>query len=166
MRGELLPDSSQRKKKASLNTDSTALLKDTKQKKKVKCPNVKHNKLQMCDLKDSRTSTSSRDSHHHPQNNVSSSAGDNHCETTASTRDCRVGEEGAPSLLRSQAIESDVKDIKRYLKQLLMRVHIKEERRKVAAEWKTVALVLDRLFFFCYLAAIVISLATIFPKTY
>ena len=65
-----------------------------------------------------------------------------------------------------QSMEGDVKDIRRYLRQLLGRIHQKEDRAKIALEWKIVALVLDRLFFFCYLAAIVISLATIFPKTY
>lgn len=64
------------------------------------------------------------------------------------------------------SVENDVKDIRRYLRQLLGRIHQKEDRAKIALEWKIVALVLDRVFFFCYLIAIVVSLATIFPKTY
>ncbi len=63
-----------------------------------------------------------------------------------------------------QSVESDVKEIRRYLRQLLSRIHQKEEKNKIALEWRIVALVMDRLFFFFYLAAIVISLVTIFPK--
>ena len=64
-----------------------------------------------------------------------------------------------------QGVENDVREIRRYLRQLMWRVHQKEDRAKIALEWKVVALVMDRLFFFLYLAAIIISLATIFPKT-
>ena len=49
---------------------------------------------------------------------------------------------------------------------LIQRVQQREERTRVALEWKVVALVLDRVFFICYLSAIIISLATLFPKTY
>ena len=65
-----------------------------------------------------------------------------------------------------QSVESDVKEIRRYLRQLLNRIHQKEEKNKIALEWRIIALVMDRLFFFFYLAAIIISLVTIFPKTY
>ena len=64
-----------------------------------------------------------------------------------------------------QSVEGDVREIRRYLRELLHRIQQKEERAKINLEWKIVALVLDRVFFFMYLAAIVISLSTIFPKT-
>ena len=161
MRGDLLPDSSTKTRKSSLHTDSSALLKDTKHKKKVKCPDMKYNKFQMYDFKDNGTSHTATENHH--QNNITTT--DSHFGTTSSMSESHFADK-SPSLQRSQTLENDVKDIRRYLKQLLCRVHMKEERKKLAAEWKIVALVLDRLFFFCYLAAIVISLATIFPKKY
>ena len=65
-----------------------------------------------------------------------------------------------------QALEDDVHDIRRNLRALLQRVQLREERNKVALEWKIVALVLDRIFFIMYLSAIIVSLATLFPKTY
>ena len=66
----------------------------------------------------------------------------------------------------TQTLESDVHDIRRNLRALLHRVQVREERNRVALEWKVVALVLDRIFFIMYLSAIIVSLATLFPKTY
>ena len=64
------------------------------------------------------------------------------------------------------ALEHEVKEIRRYLRMLIWRVQQREEKTRVALEWKIVALVLDRIFFIMYLSAIIISLATLFPKTY
>lgn len=63
------------------------------------------------------------------------------------------------------AVDSDVRDIRRLVRQLLNRVHQKEERNRVAMEWRVVGRVLDRLFFFVYLFVILASLVIIFAKT-
>ncbi|KAK2169883.1 hypothetical protein LSH36_6g07049 [Paralvinella palmiformis] len=65
-----------------------------------------------------------------------------------------------------QSVEGDVREIRKYLRELLHRIQQKEERARINLEWKIVALVLDRVFFFMYLSAIIVSLSTIFPKTY
>lgn len=62
-------------------------------------------------------------------------------------------------------VDSDVRDIRRLVRQLLNRVHQKEERNRVAMEWRVVGRVLDRLFFFVYLFVILSSLVFIFAKT-
>ena len=68
------------------------------------------------------------------------------------------------SPLHTQAIESDVKEIKRILRTFINRLNDKDAQGKIAKEWRIVARILDRLFFFIYVLTIVVSLATIFPK--
>lgn len=70
------------------------------------------------------------------------------------------------SQIASQAtsIENDVREIKRILKTYMNKVNDKDAQIKAVKEWKLVALVLDRVFFFTYLATIIISLGTIFPR--
>lgn len=72
--------------------------------------------------------------------------------------------DAAPLHLRI-AVESDVRDIRRLVRQLLNRVHQKEERNRVAMEWRIVGRVLDRVFFFVYLFIVLTSLVVIFYKT-
>ncbi|XP_033748876.1 neuronal acetylcholine receptor subunit alpha-5-like isoform X1 [Pecten maximus] len=57
-------------------------------------------------------------------------------------------------------LESDVREIKIHLRQLYERTVQRELKEKTAKEWRVVALVLDRLFFFVYLTAIVVSIIT------
>lgn len=66
--------------------------------------------------------------------------------------------------LYTQTVEAEVREIRRYLKQLMSRLQQKEERSKIMLEWKIVALVLDRLFFFFYLVTCIVSLMLIFPR--
>lgn len=61
-------------------------------------------------------------------------------------------------------MSSDVKEIKAYLKNMLDRVADKEAKEVIAREWRIVALVLDRLFFFLYLLAIAISVCVVFKS--
>ena len=118
--------------------------KQKKRKSKSKAPpEMKYNKFQMYDMAASDGSTSFR----------------NHSRGEATSPD-------KSPIHMHQSVESDVKEIRRYLRQLLNRIHQKEEKNKIALEWRIVALVMDRVFFFFYLAAIIISLVTIFPKTY
>lgn len=63
-----------------------------------------------------------------------------------------------------QTLETDVKEIKRYIKTIIYKQKHKENTEKVRAEWRAVALVLDRMFFFLYVLSIIVSLATIFPR--
>lgn len=61
-------------------------------------------------------------------------------------------------------LESDVKEIKRILRSYMVRLSDKDYHSRVAKEWRVVARVLDRLFFFMYVSTIIVSLATIFPR--
>jgi hypothetical protein len=59
--------------------------------------------------------------------------------------------------------EGDVKEIKKALKTFINRLYDRDVHNRIALEWRVVALVLDRLFFFIYLSTILVSLMTIFP---
>lgn len=61
-------------------------------------------------------------------------------------------------------LENDVKEIKRLLKSYMGRLENKDVSAKAAKEWRLVARVLDRLFFYTYIATIVISWCTFFPR--
>ena len=151
MRSGLVPDDYD-KRQAMHNADGVHFIKDGKHKKKFKCPEMKYNKFQMYDLKE-----------------AASAALSNHAGPGAMPPGPGQSEATSPDkspVHLHQSVESDVREIRRYLRQLLGRLHQKEEKARIALEWRIVALVLDRLFFFMYLAAIIISLATIFPKTY
>lgn len=64
----------------------------------------------------------------------------------------------------NQVLEADIREIRRLLKAYMMRVENKDAAAKTTKEWRIVARVLDRLFFLCYIGAIVVSLFTIFPR--
>ena len=61
-------------------------------------------------------------------------------------------------------LERDVVDINRYLRLYLGRLDDAERQNRVARDWRLVARLLDRLFFFMYVSTVAVSLATIFPK--
>ena len=63
----------------------------------------------------------------------------------------------------SPALEADVRDIRRLLKTYVTRLETKDATARAAKEWRIVARVLDRLFFFCYIGTIIVSMFTIFP---
>jgi hypothetical protein len=60
--------------------------------------------------------------------------------------------------------QTDLKEIRDFLRTTRKHMEDKEARAKTVNDWKQVALVLDRTFFFLYLTAIVISLAVMFPR--
>jgi len=64
-----------------------------------------------------------------------------------------------------QGLESDIREIKRYIKTIIYKGKHEENLERMRAEWRAVALVLDRLFFFLYVLSIIVSLATIFPRS-
>jgi len=70
----------------------------------------------------------------------------------------------SPRRTCSRRLERDVTDISRYLRRYLGRLDDAEQRNRVARDWRLVARLLDRLFFFMYVSTITVSLATIFPK--
>ena len=78
------------------------------------------------------------------------------------SRYCYMDQNG-PSPPPNDTLESNVYEIRRDMRLMLNLVQQKEFTDAIAKEWQSVALVLDRIFFLCYLVAIVISLATIFP---
>jgi len=61
-------------------------------------------------------------------------------------------------------VESDLKEIRDFLRTTRKRMEDKEAKAKTVNDWKQVALVLDRTFFFIYFIAIIISLAVMFPR--
>ncbi len=61
-------------------------------------------------------------------------------------------------------VETDLKEIRDFLRSTRKRMEDKEAKAKTVNDWKQVALVLDRTFFFIYLTAIIISLAVMFPR--
>lgn len=66
--------------------------------------------------------------------------------------------------LAINSLEDDVKEIRRHLQEMTDKVSQKEAGELIAREWKHVALVLDRIFFFLYLFCIIASIMFIFPK--
>lgn len=61
-------------------------------------------------------------------------------------------------------VETDLKEIRNFLRTTRKRMETKATKAKVVDDWKQVALVLDRTFFFIYLTAIIICLAVMFPR--
>ena len=63
-----------------------------------------------------------------------------------------------------QSLEGDVREIRRFIKTLIYKQKTQENLEKIRGEWRAVALVLDRGFFYLYTLSIVVSLATMFPR--
>ena len=64
-----------------------------------------------------------------------------------------------------RSIENDLKEIRDYLRHMKKKMEDNAQSSKTADEWKQVALVLDRTFFFAYCCWLVLSLIIMFPKT-
>ena len=75
------------------------------------------------------------------------------------------GENESPLPTALATLEAEVKEIRRYLRQITDKQTDREYKQYLAREWQIVALVLDRLFFFVYLLAIFASGFTIFETT-
>ncbi|BFZ17533.1 hypothetical protein BsWGS_20572 [Bradybaena similaris] len=63
-------------------------------------------------------------------------------------------------------LEVEVREIRKLLKRMSDKSAEKAHKEYLAREWKLVALVLDRLFFFLYLMAIVVSACTLFETSF
>jgi hypothetical protein len=64
----------------------------------------------------------------------------------------------------SRGLESDVKEVKRLIRNYVGRLNEKEKSLVAAKEWRNLSRVVDRLFFYVYLAAIIVSLVALFPR--
>ena len=137
MRSEVVSDSDNTRQDHTVSLDGSHS-KHGKERKKIKCPKLEYNKFQAPVFDGYREGGTSSRSHATPDY----------------------------SPLHNQAIENDIKEIKRILRTFINRLNEKDAQGKVAKEWRIVARVLDRLFFFMYLCTIIVSLATIFPKAW
>lgn len=63
------------------------------------------------------------------------------------------------------SLEWEVKEIRRHLRSMTERAADRDDMEKRGREWKVVALVLDRLFFFIYLVVLLVSAFTLFKTT-
>lgn len=75
-----------------------------------------------------------------------------------------AGDGGEGPLPVPETMETDVREIRVMLRSYLARLGDKDVQAKVTREWRVVARVFDRLFFFVYCSTVVLSLATIFPR--
>jgi len=73
-------------------------------------------------------------------------------------------ERGVNARGKLSTLESDVREVRRILQAYALRLSERDAHARVTKQWRLVARVLDRLFFFFYCATIMISLATIFPR--
>ena len=87
-----------------------------------------------------------------------------HCSIEASGYQRTGGGAGGGGGAHNVTLENDVREIKKMLRTYITRLNENEYKSKINKEWRIVARVLDRLFFCLYVAVIVLSLATIFPK--
>lgn len=76
--------------------------------------------------------------------------------------DADLSERIIPLPSQFSLLEAEVKEIKKHLKKMADKNAEKAHKEYLAREWKLVALVLDRLFFFIYLLAIIVSAFTLF----
>ncbi|CAF0905360.1 unnamed protein product [Adineta ricciae] len=67
--------------------------------------------------------------------------------------------------LNLRSIENDLKEVRDYLRHMKKKIESTDQSIKNADDWKSVALVIDRTFFFIYCIWFVISLVVMFPKT-
>ena len=149
---------------------------------RIKMPDMKYNKFQMLDLSESPPLVASQMSPSPPppgwmtpppavtatpRNGVTPERGCDKENGTSETAKQRTETATAThGGYRPKPVERDVREIRRYLNAMLTYLKDKEDLSRIAVEWRMVALVLDRLFFFMYVTVIIVSLVTIFPKTY
>lgn len=71
--------------------------------------------------------------------------------------------EDSPIMLSSStSLERDVRELKRYVRMFVNRQKEGARKNTIAMEWRSMSLVLDRLFFFVYIATIGITVITVF----
>ena len=70
----------------------------------------------------------------------------------------------ANSYRGSPELVNDVQEIRTLLNAYMKRLGDKDVAAKVTKEWRVVAKVLDRVFFYLYCTTIIVSLCIIFPR--
>ncbi|KAL5108266.1 Neuronal acetylcholine receptor subunit beta-3 [Taenia crassiceps] len=92
-----------------------------------------------------------------------------HTSATEPLRGAQVANldsEDSPIMLSSStSLERDVRELKRYVRMFVNRQKEGARKNAIAMEWRTMALVLDRLFFFVYIATIGITVVTSLPRS-
>lgn len=61
-------------------------------------------------------------------------------------------------------LEHDIKEIRDYLRDTRKKLESKELKAKLASDWKRIALVLDRTFFYIYLIITIVTIIILFPN--
>lgn len=109
----------------------------------------------------SHSSTSRGDSSSSPAPLHEGSSGQSNAETAAPAADSRP-----PTVVLhvSASTRADLVEIRTMLSTYMKRLADKDAAASVTKEWRIVAKVFDRLFFFLYCATIIVSLNTIFPR--
>lgn len=95
-------------------------------------------------------------------NRIQPSPGGARDGSAAPSGDCTTNAD--TSALRNPILENDIKEIRRILKNYMGRLDSKDASAKSAKEWRLVARVLDRLFFYTYIGTIVVSWCIFFPR--
>ncbi|KAM7542916.1 hypothetical protein Aperf_G00000015731 [Anoplocephala perfoliata] len=73
--------------------------------------------------------------------------------------------EDSPIMLSSStSLERDVREVKRYMRMFVNRQKEGARKNAIAMEWRTMAMILDRFFFFVYIATIGITVITAMPR--
>ena len=110
----------------------------------------------------SRSSTSRGDSGGSPAPLYDGWSGQSNTETTAAAA---ADLPPTVTLHVSASTRADLVDIRSMLAAYMKRLADKDATASVTKEWRIVAKVFDRLFFFLYCATIIVSLLTIFPRS-
>jgi len=84
--------------------------------------------------------------------------------SSTATADRTTSGGGGSGRSKLSRLENDVREVRRILQAYALRLNERDAHARVTKQWRLVARVLDRLFFFFYCATILISLATIFPR--
>ena len=85
-------------------------------------------------------------------------------ETTGSLLGGSRDENGSSSLVLQAEVAAMKSSLQEMATSLNRRFILEEGKRQIALEWKCLALVMDRTFFYMYLIAIIVSLVVLFPR--
>lgn len=137
-----------------------------KEFKRMRIKELKYNKFQIKEVSSGNSVTnhicSCKSNGSVPHSNRNGGSGLANHNLTAPITD--ISPDMSPLHLH-QNLETDVREIKRYIKTIIYKQKHKEMVDKIKAEWRAVALVLDRMFFVLYVLSIIVSLATMFPRS-
>lgn len=128
-----------------------------KEYRKMKIQEMKYNKYQTTETTHRLAGSSNVQSHNNHTGSTASAGRNSQRETVDLSPDM------SPIQLYP-SLEGDVREIRRFIKTLIYKQKTQENLEKIRGEWRAVALVIDRAFFYLYTLSIVVSLATMFPR--